>query len=317
MAEMKMNSLPVRTWNWLGMNKSMLEGEDAELMNRVEQKTPVKAYSAQKEEKDSIFCFMCEAEENRTQEADLIAGEESRLTVWMEVSSPKDARGLFALATRIKAGRNAMVRLVQVQLLGAGCRFVNEIKAECEEGARVELLQLFLGSEKTWSGFLGNLEGVKSGISVQSGYWCRKKQWLDMNYVVLHKAKNTESHISTKGVLEDNAFKLFRGTIDFKQGASGSEGEETEEVLMLGENAASKTIPLILCGEEDVRGNHGATIGEPDEEVLFYMASRGIGKDEATALLARAKIEGLRAQIGNRKLEERVKAYLEEVTENE
>lgn len=120
----------------------------------------------------------------------------------------------------------------------------------------------------------------------------------------------------TKGVLADKAFKLFRGTIDFKRGASGSEGEETEEVLMLGEDAVNQTIPLILCGEEDVRGNHGATIGEPEEEVLFYMASRGIGKDEATALLARTKIDGLRARIGRSDLEERVREYMEEAVEN-
>lgn len=49
----------------------------------------------------------------------------------------------------------------------------------------------------------------------------------------------------------------------------------------------NQTIPLILCGEEDVEGNHGATIGRLDEKMLFYLASRGIPEEAARSLLAR------------------------------
>lgn len=317
MSEMKMSRLPVRTWNWLGMNESVLKDEDAKRLKNAKKNPAVCTSSQRKEVKESIFHFICGDKEDKVQEAELCAEEESCLTVWMEISSEKDAEGFFALSTRIKAKKKARIRLVQVQLLGAGFRFVDDIKAECGEGAEVELLQLFLGGEKTWAAFAGNLDGAKSSTSAQLGYWYRKTQKLDMNYVVIHKEKNTQSKIMTKGVLADRAFKLFRGTIDFKQGASGSEGEETEEVLVLGEDAVNQTIPLILCGEEDVQGNHGATIGEPDEEVLFYMESRGIARDAATEILARAKIDGLRVQIGNEKLEERVREYLEEVIANE
>ena len=77
------------------------------------------------------------------------------------------------------------------------------------------------------------------------------------------------------GVLRDQAFKLFRGTIDFKAGSAGSEGEEQEDVLILGDDAVNQTIPLILCAEEDVQGSHGATIGRLDDELLFYLCSTG------------------------------------------
>lgn len=317
MAEIKINRLPVRTWNRLGMNESVLEEEDAKRLGSAEQKAPVKAFSAQNEETEGFYHMACEDGENKTQEAELTAEQGSRLTVWMDIASPEKAEGLFALTTTIKAGKDARVRLVQVQLLGSGYRFINDIKLECAQGAELELLQLFLGGSRTWAGFQGSLDGAESGLSAELGYWCRNAQRLDMNYVVLHKERMTKSRILTKGVLADRAFKLFRGTIDFRQGASGSEGEETEEVLMLGEDAVNQTIPLILCGEEDVLGNHGATIGEPDEEVLFYLASRGIAREEAAALLARSKIDGLRRRIGNGELEDKVQKYLEEVSGNE
>lgn len=314
--DMRINRLPVRTWNRLNMNESVLEEDEAERLKSAEREKNINILSGKMEKKESVARLLCKAGENKACEAVLTAEEGSCLTVWMEISSPKEAEGLFSLSTRIKAEKNAKVRLIQTQLLGSGYLFMNDIKTDCEEGARVELLQLFLGGTKTWAGFLGNLDGTESSILAELGYWCRNTQQLDMNYVTYHTQKNTESHILARGVLADKAFKLFRGTIDFKQGASGSEGEETEEVLMLGDEAVNQTIPLILCGEEDVCGNHGATIGEPDEEVLFYLSSRGIGKDEAVKLLARAKIEGLCVQIGNEELEEKVQKYLEEVIVN-
>lgn len=73
------------------------------------------------------------------------------------------------------------------------------------------------------------------------------------------------------GALRDGAKKIFRGTIDFKTGASDSVGNELENVLMLGDDVENKTVPVILCSEENVVGNHGATIGELDEDTMFYL----------------------------------------------
>lgn len=314
MLEIKRNILPAPTWHYLGMNESILKGEDAERFARANQEEPLTESAGIAEQKERMLHFRCEAEENKAREVTLSAEPGSSLTVWMEIDSPKEGTGLFALTTQINAGKGAKVRLIQVQLLGAHYRFVNDVKTEGEDQAEIEILQLFLGGQKTWAELVSDLSGTESSLTADIGYWCRNTQRLDMNAVVLHKATHTKSRILTKGVLEDQAFKLFRGTIDFKNGASGSEGEETEEVLMLGEDAVNQTIPLILCGEEDVQGNHGATIGEPDEDILFYMASRGIGKEAATALLAKAKIEGLKAKLGNAALEEKVQNYLDEVT---
>ena len=62
---------------------------------------------------------------------------------------------------------------------------------------------------------------------------------------------------------------------------------------MLGDDVVNKTVPLILCAEENVVGNHGATIGELDTDTLFYFASRGIDRTAAEAILARAAVERL------------------------
>ncbi|NWM55017.1 SufD family Fe-S cluster assembly protein, partial [Escherichia coli] len=83
---------------------------------------------------------------------------------------------------------------------------------------------------------------------------------VDMNLVVNHWGQKTTSEINAAGALKDDAQKIFRGTIDFKKGSAGSVGSEQETVLMLGDGVVNKTVPLILCAEENVVGNHGATI---------------------------------------------------------
>ncbi|MEI3187275.1 MAG: SufD family Fe-S cluster assembly protein [Lachnospiraceae bacterium] len=73
---------------------------------------------------------------------------------------------------------------------------------------------------------------------------------------------------------------------------------------------STRTIPLILCAEEDVEGNHGASIGKLDDQTLFYLASRGIPKEEAEKMLARARVDALNARIPVKSVRDTVEAYL-------
>ena len=82
---------------------------------------------------------------------------------------------------------------------------------------------------------------------------------------------------------------------------------------MLGDDVENKTIPLILCAEEDVAGNHGATIGELDEETLFYFESRGIGKEDAENICARAAIEKLMREVADEEVNQLVAADLDQM----
>ncbi len=68
---------------------------------------------------------------------------------------------------------------------------------------------------------------------------------------------------------------------------------------MLSQDVVNKSIPLILCDEEDVQGEHGATIGRLDESVLFYMNARGVSEAEAQKMMARSKIARVAALLGD------------------
>jgi Fe-S cluster assembly scaffold protein SufB len=218
-------------------------------------------------------------------------GEGSEATVLMDYTAPEGTSGTGAVQTKIKAEKNAHLRLVQIQRLGQGFTFFNDMGADCAEGAQVELIQLFLSGKTTYAGCETTLTGKNSRFNASLAYALSEEQKLDMNYVARHVGQHTESDMNAAGSLQGSSAKLFRGTIDFVKGCAGSVGNEKEEVLLIDENTVNQTIPLILCAEEDVEGNHGASLGKPDEEVLFYLAARGIPEAEAYALLARAKLD--------------------------
>lgn len=117
-----------------------------------------------------------------------------------------------------------------------------------------------------------------------------------MNLVVNHWGKKTKCEINASGALNDAAKKIFRGTIDFKRGSSGSVGSEQETVLMLGEDAVNKTVPVILCAEENVEGTHGATIGEMDDDTRFYFGSRGIDRETAESCFRARRLPAWRSR---------------------
>ena len=93
------------------------------------------------------------------------------------------------------------------------------------------------------------------------------------------------------GVLAGTSSKVLRGTIDLVHGCKGSEGTERETVLIASEGVDNKTVPTILCDEDDVAGNHGATIGHVRPEQLFYLGCRGLSQEQAESLFVAAKLE--------------------------
>ena len=114
----------------------------------------------------------------------------------------------------------------------------------------------------------------------------------------------------------DAAEKIFRGTIDFVRGSADSVGAETEQVLLLGDDVVNKTIPVILCAEENVQGSHGAAIGELDEETLFYSV-RAAWTVHRQKIDSAAKLEAKIQKIGDADIEQKVKTQLAEVLDRD
>ena len=245
------------------------------------------------------------------------AEENSELTVIIVSRSDEGAAGMFALQTLVFAEKNAVVRLVKAQLLNKNTANVDDTGIRTEENASVTVSHIILGGGETFTGLAAALNGYKADFKSDAAYLCTGAQKLDMNFVVRHLGRSTNSFMYATGTLYDSAHKTYRGTIDLKKGCAGSDGEEQEETLLLSPAVVNKSIPMILCGEEDVAGEHGATIGRLGDDVLFYMQSRGFSKREAENTVARSKVAAALASVPDKKVQEEIADYLDGVLNDE
>lgn len=268
--------------------------------------------------KEPVFIDFDLSDKSATEAFHIIKAEEgAEITVIMRYESARASSGTQILRTICDAGKDAFIHLIKVQLLGKGFVQTDDIGTTCAEGGRVEVTHVILGGKETYTGAAGALPAFGSAFKADTAYFCRGEQKLDLNYVVRLSGKKTDCQMTARGTLQDKAAKTYRGSIDFIKGSAGAAGNEYEEVLLLSPTVVNKSIPLILCGEEDIAGEHGSTIGKLGDDTLFYMQSRGIAKSEAEMLMARAKIVRVAALIPDEATVEKINAYLDEVFSHE
>lgn len=261
---------------------------------------------AGKQEKPLIISFS--KDESQANLTYIIAEENSESTV-VFVFEGKASESIFR--AKILAKENAKIHIARVQLLGGESLHLDDTGVIARDGAEVRFTQIELGGQHLDSGLGVILEGYKSKFTSEVAYTCKKDQLLDMNHIVYHTGKKSECLMKVNGTLLDGASKTYRGTIDFKNGCAGSKGNEMEEVLLLSPKAVNKSIPVILCDEEDVEGEHGSSIGRLSKEVLFYMQSRGISEAEAEKIMSRAKIQAAASLIPDEDIKEKINAFLD------
>lgn len=238
--------------------------------------------------------------------------KDSQMNVAVYCTSKETEVDSLFLQLKVYAEANARIDITVVQTVDKNVSVFSDIGGILEKNAAVNLVKMELGGKKVYSGVYMDLKGDFSSFEARIGYLGEEKQHLDMNYVARHHGRKTQSLMESSGVLDEDAFKLFRGTIDFVKGCSESVGNEKEDVLLFGENVVNQTIPLILCAEEDVEENHGASIGELDEKTLFYLMSRGFTAEKAKKMIAKARLEAVAAQIKEDSVREKTRKYLEE-----
>ena len=110
--------------------------------------------------------------------------------------------------------------------------------------------------------------------------------------------------MEAQGALKDNAKKNYKGTIDFKKGCKKAKGNENESCMLLSKTSKSISLPILLCSEEDVEGNHSSSAGKVDDKQLFYILSRGFSEKEAEKLIVRAKFNRIIDKIKDEEYKE-------------
>jgi FeS assembly protein SufD len=240
------------------------------------------------------------------------AGEGSEITVVISYFSQEKIHGFHGSLTKLYAHKNAVIHLVQVQLLNEDSLHFDDIGAFAEENGEINLVQAELGAKYAFSGCKTRLQGRNSRFNLDTIYFGDHDRSVDINYVAEHIGKKTHSEMNVNGALLDESRKIFRGTIDFVRGAKQAVGHEKEYNLLFSPNVRNRTAPLILCAEEDVEGQHASTTGKIDENKLFYLMSRGLDELTAKKLVIEAQFQPATDKIPDAKLRSAISEFVKE-----
>ncbi len=222
---------------------------------------------------------------------DVVAAPGSSLSLAVALDSPAPGAGVVGVRLRVFAGADARVDVAVTQTLDDGWIALDDAGIVLDERARVQVRHTVLGAGRAYTGLDADLRGDDARLDIDTRYLGHASQQRDFNYVAHQRGRRTVCNLDANGVLEGESEKTLRGTIELVHGCKGSVGSEQETVLLADERVANRTVPVILCDEDDVAGNHGATIGHVRPEQLFYLASRGISPDDAERLFITASFE--------------------------
>lgn len=282
MATVKLNQLPAPTFSWLGVN-----GTEREIPDDLAEEIVISGGD------ESVTKIDVEKSTNVT-----VNGGVNPQLVVMHIHAEK-----AAIRTAVHADAGQQIRLVQIV---SGGETVSALQADLAVNASLELVQIYLNTADSVGGIEIAMNGRKSSFTSHIGYLLADDDRLDINLNIVQSGRKTVSNTNVRGALRGHAEKVFRGTIDFKNGAAGASGTEQENVLLLDEHVVNKTVPVILCAEEDVVGSHGATIGQIDPKQIFYMQSRGIPEAQIYEILAQSQLGSIVKQIGDAETEQAV-----------
>lgn len=214
--------------------------------------------------------------------------------------------GFVGSAIRVFAGKGSKIEVHSVQSLTGDVTVFDDSGYVLEPAAHAIVTHRVLGAAKAFTGLAADLRGEGSRIDVATRYIGASQQQRDFNYSVKQRGKCTESSMDANGVLSGSSKKTLRGTIDFVHGCKGSLGNERETVLLADDEVENKTVPVILCDEDDVMGNHGATIGHVRPEQRFYLNCRGLSDSAIESLFSAAAIEEAYLELDDQKVRHQI-----------
>lgn len=196
-----------------------------------------------------------------------------------------------AALTRIVVEAGAKLHLIEMLGVNEDQQHLESVGLEIHQDASVDVKQYALGGSTIGLGLTANLVGARARLDLNNRYHATHEETLDINHLVRMRGASTRAQLTESGVLNEAAKKTLRATIDLVRGAKDTQGNEIETVMILGDDVVNKTMPVILCDEDDVAGNHGATIGSISPEQLDYLAARGLSRQAAEQLFVRALFE--------------------------
>lgn len=236
----------------------------------------------------------------------IVAERGSRAQIVETFASLRDGAYFSNAVTEILVGDNAAIEHVKVQRESERAFHIGTLQAALKRDARLFSLNFAYGGQLARSDINAVLDGPGGEAHLNGLYCATGEQLLDNHTLIDHAMPHCASREVYKGILAGRSRGVFNGKVYVRPDAQKTDGKQTNKNLLLSDEALVNTKPQLEIFANDVRCTHGATIGQLEEEQVFYLRSRGIGERDARGMLTHAfaneildmvKIPALRSQL--------------------
>ena len=236
----------------------------------------------------------------------IVAEENAELQVIERYQSLTENPVLTNSVTEVFAAKNAIVDIYKVQNDNNNASLIDNTYVDQKHGSHVKVHTFSFGGKliRNNLNFYQNGERIDStmkGITIIG-----EKQHVDHHTLVHHIEPNCESHQDYKGIYGENSTGVFNGKIIVDKIAQKTNAFQQNNNILVSDKATINTKPQLEIFADDVKCSHGCTIGQLDEEAMFYLQSRGIPKKEARALLMYAFANNVLESVNIPELKSRI-----------
>lgn len=332
---MELNNTPVRTSRNFNINnikidvnipedikefRNMQIPEDATVLKEnlslkygigldcIKANSKIKINLENKEEK--IICNFDKENQNLIDQ--ILINAKGKSTITIEYKSQGEEKHFHYGVLKVIADENVEVNINIINLLNEKSDNFQAIESILNKNAKVNYTIIDIGGKSSITNYYSDLQGENAQNDVKTVYLGVDEQLKDINYIAELYGAKTNINIDVQGALSDKAKKHFKGTIDFKKGCKKAKGDENEYCMLLLDKAKAIALPMLLCAEEDVEGNHSTASGKVDSKVLFYIMSRGLSYKEAVKLLVKSRFIKIIEQISDQNLKNEIISKIDE-----
>ncbi len=247
----------------------------------------------------------------------IVAEENSQSTVVEHYYGDGSNRYCTTAVTEVNVAQSAVVDHYRVQEEGASSLHVSSVDVRQEAKSTFSTHSFSFGGKLVRNDVNPTLNGegcetVMNGLNIVDD-----EQHIDNHTVLDHAKPHCESHEWYKGIYAGKSKGVFNGTIIVRPHAQKTNAIQSNQSLLLSDDAESNAKPQLKIWADDVKCTHGATIGQLDDDALFYLRSRGVGFQDARAMLVKAfahdVVEGVKNEALKATLEEKIDARLKRI----
>ena len=237
----------------------------------------------------------------------------AQATVVEHYISTADYAGLTNAVTRVWVDQDAQLAHLKMQNQAEACTHLGSIDAQQEKASHYESHSLSFGAQLARTNIETALKGQHAHALLNGLYYANGRRHVDHATQIHHEQPNCTSHEYYRGVMADRGRGVFSGRIVVYEGADGTDAIQRSDSLLLYKLARADTRPELEIYADDVKCAHGATVGQIDNDSLFYLRSRGLSYEDAFNVLIYAFAAEVLGRIQSDSLRARATAAIQAV----